>query len=210
MKFHIDATSSAKSVGAGIAIGIGCAANLLAETKIVGAVLFCVGLYTVLVFELPLFTGRMCTFDWRLSSAKRLAGVWLLNLIGALIAASTIALSVGETAVEKAFILSEAKIEKPLMSLFFLGLLCNLLIYIAVVGYKKAEGAGRWLGIMLSVTPFVYCGYEHCVADMVYFSLCLDRLSILDALSRLIVVTAGNVVGAIFATAYISGGFGKE
>ena len=48
----------ALSILAGIAINIGCVIFLSIENKVIGAVLFAVGLLTVLAFGLNLFTGK--------------------------------------------------------------------------------------------------------------------------------------------------------
>ena len=42
---------------------------------------------------------------------------------------------------------------------------------------------------------FILCGYEHCVADMFYFSMAGAWSG--AALLRLLVITAGNAVGGV-------------
>ena len=49
-----------KSVLAGMFIGIGCLAYLSSTDKIIGALLFTVGLFVILTFKLNLFTGKIC------------------------------------------------------------------------------------------------------------------------------------------------------
>ena len=49
-----------KSVLAGMFIGIGCLAYLSSPDKIIGALLFTVGLFVILTFKLNLFTGKIC------------------------------------------------------------------------------------------------------------------------------------------------------
>ena len=48
------------SIGAGFCIGLGGAVFLLQTEKLVGAVLFCLGLYTICEMQFHLFTGRVC------------------------------------------------------------------------------------------------------------------------------------------------------
>ena len=52
-----------------------------------------------------------------------------------------------------------------------LAIFCNVLIYIAVEGYRSIENSlGRYLAVFFGVTVFVVCGFEHCVANMYYFT----------------------------------------
>ena len=58
------------------------------------------------------------------------------------------------------------------LSLFILAIFCNILIYIAVENYNcNPQEVGRYLAMFLGVVVFIFCGFEHCVADMFYFSL---------------------------------------
>ena len=71
---------------------------------------------------------------------------------------------------EKAAGLCEVKLSDSFVSLFFLGILCNILIYIAVEGYGKIQHeTGKYLALLFGVMVFILCGTEHCVADMFYF-----------------------------------------
>ena len=48
------------AVLAGICIGIGGCAFLSLESKLIGALFFTVGLFTICTFRLDLFTGKVC------------------------------------------------------------------------------------------------------------------------------------------------------
>lgn len=50
------------SLAAGFCIGLGGAVFLLQTEKLVGAVLFCLGLYTICEMQFHLFTG--CAMPW--------------------------------------------------------------------------------------------------------------------------------------------------
>ncbi|MCM1441307.1 MAG: formate/nitrite transporter family protein, partial [Roseburia sp.] len=82
------------------------------------------------------------------------------------------------------------------LSLFILGVLCNILIFIAVDGFKNnPHELGKYLSLFFGVTVFILCGFEHCVADMFYFTAAGAWSA--DALVRLLVITLGNAVGGV-------------
>lgn len=47
-----------------------------------------------------------------------------------------------------------------------LAILCNILIYFAVEGFKR----GQAVLLILCVMAFILCGFEHSIANMFYFS----------------------------------------
>ena len=57
-----------------------------------------------------------------------------------------------------------AKISKPLLNVFIDGIICGLCIAVAVKGYRKAEGAGKYFAVILGVMVFILAGSEHVVA----------------------------------------------
>ena len=84
------------------------------------------------------------------------------------------------------------------MSLFFLGVLCNIFIFIGVDEYKNNEHiCGKYLAIILAVMGFILIGSEHCVADMFYYNMAGSYS--FDIFLRLLVITIGNAVGGIAA-----------
>ena len=86
------------------------------------------------------------------------------------------------------------------MSLFVLAVFCNVLIYLAVEGFQKnPHEVGKYLSLFLGVTVFVLCGFEHCVADMFYFSMAGAWGG--QALADLLLISAGNALGGILVPA---------
>ena len=82
------------------------------------------------------------------------------------------------------------------MSLFFLGLLCNIFIYIAVEGYGKLpHEVGKYMALVFGVMGFILCGTEHCVADMFYFW--MGGAWSGRAVLSILVITAGNCAGGV-------------
>ena len=201
------------AVMAGISISIGCAAFLMvgAESKIAGALFFTVGLFIILNFDFNLFTGKVCfALDNKPTYILRLVIIWLGNFAGAVVAAYALSLTrLSALSVYCASIVA-VKMNDSLVSLFILGILCNILIFIAVYGYKNFDNklAGM-LALFFGVSVFVLCGFEHCVADMFYYSFAGEWSW--QMILRLLIITLGNIVGGLLIPAVIKiTGFKKK
>ena len=184
---------------AGAAIAIGGAIYLAAENKVVGAIFFSVGLFTVCTKGLSLFTGKaVYLFDNKPKFLIDLVIIWAGNFAGAWAVAALMSLTrQAEKLTEAASALAEAKANDSLLSLFILGVFCNICIYIAVDSYgKNAHDLGKYIGIVFGVTAFILAGFEHSVADMFYFAMA-GRLFEGRVLLCLLVITLGNVVGGV-------------
>lgn len=183
---------------AGASIAIGGTAFLSLDNKIAGALFFCVGLFMVCSFGLNLFTGKVCYFPGKPPAYLGwLALVWVGNLVGAeLVALCVRCTRTGPALAEKAAALCAVKTEDSLISLFLLGVLCNVLIFVAVESYRACpHELGKYLGLVFGVSVFILCGFEHCVADMYYFALAGWWSG--RTLLCLLVITLGNGVGGI-------------
>lgn len=182
---------------AGLCIGFGGIAFLSIENKVIGALFFTVGLFCVCNFKLHLFTGKVCyTFENNLTYALELPVIWLGNLAGTGIAAIAVNASRINGISARAAALCETKLSDSFISLFILGILCNIFIYIAVDGFNNSpHEIGKYLSLFFGVAVFILCGFEHCVADMFYFSVSCTW-SVRTVLS-IAVITAGNFVGGV-------------
>jgi len=183
---------------AGISIALGGTAYLSLENKVVGALFFTVGLFTVCTFGFALFTGKVCyVFERDKSYAIDLIFIWLGNLAGTWLTAELERLTrVGPALAERAMPLCAAKLDDNLLSVFILAVFCNILIYIAVDGFNKnPHELGKYLALFFGVAVFILCGFEHCVANMYYFS--VARAWGLKTLGYLLVMTLGNAVGGV-------------
>ncbi len=185
------------SVLAGIAISIGCVVFLSVENTVIGAVLFAVGLLTVLAFKLNLFTGKapyLCQKGYKY--IPFMLNVWLGNLIGAGVSALLIRCTrVCPKIIDRCTIIAEAKVDDSLLSLFILGVFCGIMMYIAVDNYIVQGGTHNFtsgLVAVFCVAAFILAGFEHSVADMFYFILALP---VEEWLLPLFIITAGNIVG---------------
>lgn len=151
-----------KSICAGIAISLGCMANLMAQDKLVGAILFGVGLLAVCVHQLKLYTGTVCRAEMSRESVMDNLYILLYNCIGVVIAAGLFIFAGIDT--NAAQIVSAKLAETPL-ELFARAMLCNMLICMAVDEWQEQRNT---LMVLLPVTVFVFCGFEHCVANLFY------------------------------------------
>ena len=186
------------AVLAGISIGLGGLVFLSVDDKVIGAALFTIGLFTVCTFGLNLYTGKVCyVFQNNMEYALNLPVIWLGNLVGTGLTALFAGLSRNAPALsEKAAAMCAVKLNDSLLSLFFLGVLCNIFIYIAVDGYKNnPHEVGNYLSLLFGVMAFILCGTEHCVADMFY--LWIGGAWSGRAIACILMITLGNSVGGI-------------
>ena len=186
------------AVLAGIAIGLGGLVFLSVDNKVIGSFLFTIGLFTVCTMGFNLFTGKVCyTFQNDTAYKIGLPVIWLGNLVGTGLTAGCAWMTrVAPAVSEKAIGLCQTKLGDSYASLFFLGILCNIFIYIGVEGYKSnPHEFGKYLALVFGVMVFILCGTEHCVADMFYFWMAGAWSG--QAVVRLLVITLGNAVGGV-------------
>lgn len=183
---------------AGVSIAIGGTAFLSVENKALGALLFTVGLFTICTFGFSLFTGKVCyVLERDRDYAVDLPVIWLGNLCGTwLTAFLESGTRAGSALAEKARAMCQIKLDDSLLSVFVLAVFCNILIFIAVDGYgKNPHELGKYLSLLFGVTVFILCGFEHCVANMYYFS--IAGMWSVKTLGYVLVMTLGNAVGGI-------------
>ena len=119
---------------AGMCIGFGGMVFLSLDNKVMGAALFTIGLFVICTFGFHLFTGKVCyVFQNDRNYALDLPFIWIGNVVGTGITAGLAGLTRNAANLsEKAGALCQVKMNDSLLSLFFLGVLCNIFIYIAV------------------------------------------------------------------------------
>ena len=183
---------------AGISIAIGGTVFLSLDNKVLGALFFTVGLFAVCTFGFNLYTGKVCAvFDNDREYALGLPVIWLGNLCGAfLTAAAERATRIGPALAEKAAALCGVKLGDGLASIFLLSVFCNVLIWLAVEGFKNnPHPAGKYLSLFFGVTVFILCGFEHCVANMFYIT--FANMWSWRALGYMLIMILGNSVGGV-------------
>ena len=191
------AVSFLYSILGGMCIGIGGVVFLSCDSKVTGAVFFCLGLFTICTFGLNLFTGKVgYVFEQPLAYTGFVLSVWLGNLIGTGIVGYAVRATRIAGIAEKAAALCQTKLDDGLLSIFILSVFCNILMFIAVDGFKtNPHEVGKYVGIFLGVIVFILCGFEHCVANMFYFS--VANMWSGKAFLYLIVMSVGNACGGV-------------
>ena len=183
---------------AGISISLGGTVFLLTPDKTVGALLFAVGLFCVCAFGFSLFTGKVCyVFDNDRKYALALPVIWTGNLIGAVGTALLESLTYkGAELAEKAAAVCQGKLDQTPLSAVVLAVFCNIMIYIAVEGYRNIpHEIGKYMAILFGVVVFILCGFEHCVANMYYFT--IGNAWGWKAAGYLLLMTLGNAAGGV-------------
>lgn len=190
-------------------------------TRMLGGVAFSLGLVLCLVGGGELFTGNsLLVMAWaaRRVTIARLLRNWALvyaaNAAGAFASVALAHLAgvaaLGDGAVgATAIAIAEAKRGLGFGAAFFLGILCNVLVCLAVwLSIACRDVASKVLAIALPISAFVALGFEHSVANMYmlpFGDLAAGRAPDLGALvANLVPVTLGNVVGggALVALVY--------
>lgn len=192
-----------KSILAGIMIAVGGTVYLSLDNKVVGASLFTIGLVSVLLCNFNLYTGKIgyLVNNFNLKYIKEM----FITLVGNFIGASFIGFILRYTRIysnvkSKADILAGAKLNDSLLSIFILSIFCGLLMYFAVNEFKKVNDFGKYLVVYLGVVVFILCGFEHCIANIYYFSVA-DVWS-LKTLGYVGVMILGNSLGSFILSFY--------
>lgn len=187
-----------KAILAGICIGIGAVIYLSCADKVMGAFLFGIGLFTIIFFELYLYTGKV---GYLINSSPNylwlLLYTWIGNFIGTFITGSLINFTrIGDKLNQSVLALCEVKLSDNLLSIFILSIFCGLLMFIAVEGKKRITNpVGQIAIVFLPVMVFILSGFEHCIANMAYFTIA-NQLN-LQSLVYLTIMTLGNSVGGM-------------
>ena len=176
--------------GAFIALGAVFATTALTDTagkvpwgwaRVVGGLVFSLGLILVIVGGADLFTGNnLIAMAWasrRVTSVQLLRN-WIVVYFGNFIGSIGVALLVfagqqhefcgglvGKTALD----IGLAKVRLDFVQAVALGVLCNTLVCLAVwLTFSAKSTFGRIAAIIFPISAFVAAGFEHCVANM-YF-----------------------------------------
>ncbi len=190
-----------KGIYAGIMIGIGGVAFLSLEDKVAGSFFFSIGLLTICMYGMNLYTGKIGYI-----LINKLEYVWelLLSLFGNFIGTFLVGKLMSFTRIDyisKVTSMVEVKLNDNLFSIFILSMFCGMLMYIAVNNYKKSSNEiGKYIGIFMCVMVFILCGFEHCVANMFYFT--ASNAWSLNALLYMLIMILGNSLGSIIISCF--------
>ncbi len=198
MKKYLQILLSA--LAAGIWIGIGGTVYLslrALEHPIVGAFLFSIGLLMIVTCSFHLYTGKIgYLFKNKPCYLLELFFIWIGNLGGTALVGYLLRLTRLSSVSQIARKMCEAKLADSGCSIFILSVFCGILMYAAVNGYRTLkEPFGRFLVVIFPVAVFILSGFEHCVANMFYFS--VANMWSWKAFGYLLLMTFGNSVGGV-------------
>lgn len=203
-----------KGILAGIAIAVGGFLYILMTFlmkgelgKVMGSLVFSVGLFTVCTFYLHLYTGKIGGVyekkqdkEYYISLPIMLLG----NAVGAIgIGYLCFAIFKNTDLFATALTTADSKLSfndfNDYLSCIVRSILCGLCVYLAVksFAYKRISLIGTLL-LILFVFVFVYSGFQHCVANMFYFSFANAWSWGVEAFINIILVIIFNSVGPIF------------
>jgi formate transporter len=191
-----------------------------AISQVVGGLAFSLGLILVIVAGAELFTGNnllaMAWAEGKISSVDLFRNwtiVCLANFIGAAGLAVLVFLS-GHTEMNNGAIAEQyikiaiAKTTMPFWSAFFKGVLCNVLVCMAVwMAFAGRTVIDKAVAIIFPISAFVAAGFEHCIANMYIIplamlekafnttSLVAESVTWAGFFNNLIPVILGNLVG---------------
>ncbi|TSE33907.1 formate/nitrite transporter family protein [Tepidimonas charontis] len=188
-----------------------------AASQWLGGLVFSVGLLMVVVAGAELFTGNnLLAMAWAegLIGTRAVLRNWLLvcmaNFAGAAGMALLIHLS-GQTELHGGALgarvvqIAQAKQELSWTQAFFRGVLCNVLVCLAVwMAMAGRSVVDKAVAIVPSIATFVAAGFEHSIANMFFFPLAMwvqaesavgAPVTVSGMLANLVPVIAGNLVG---------------
>jgi len=176
------------SIGGTVFISLASGGN-----KLAGAILFAVALLSICILGLFLFTGKVGYIVEDHSKNAILALLCGLggNFIGATLFGVLLSYALPSVH-EFAITMCESKLKLNLLGVLLLAFMCGILMYTAVHIYKSTKSIA---GIVFCVPVFILCAFEHSIADMFYFWMCMNWSA--ESVIRLIVITLGNAVGGI-------------
>ena len=192
---------------AGLAIGLGSLVFTVVSAylnntggMIFASALFSIGLILVCTLGLQLYTGKVgVVFDNREQLKENAINLPIMlagNAIGAFglgIICHFVFMNIPEVA-DRILAISLGKTNST--TVFLQGIFCGALVYIAVYFFKNLQNwAMKIIGIITAVTLFVYCGFQHCIANMFYFGMAFNWN--IDMLWNLLIVILTNSIGAL-------------
>ncbi len=175
---------------------------------------FGIALSLVVMVGSELFTGN--NFIMMIGSLQKKVSwgnsikIWIVSYIGNLVGSIILAWLYVSTGLvngplaEFFIALNSGKMSASASNLFFKGILCNLLVCLAVFCFIKMKTeSGKLIMIFWCLFAFITSGFEHSIANMTIFSVGLmaphpETMTLSAAAHNLLYVTLGNFVGGAF------------
>ena len=203
---------------AGIYIGFGGLANIIISqtlgnidpglAKFAGAAVFPVGLILVVVAGAELFTGNnlmtLAVMNKKITLSQMFRNwgvVWVTNLVGSVFLALIVFYGgiLDGDAGTKAIAIAESKASLDVMALILRGILCNILVVLAVwMATSSQDIISKLFSCWFPVMLFVLCGFEHSIANMFFIPMGMllgAKVTMVALIKNLVFVTIGNILG---------------
>lgn len=174
-----------KGTAASLMISLGVA--VLLKQPIIGAFLFALGLLVICERNFFLFTGKCGYVPWAPKyTCHRIFEILIINVWAGML----IGFFIGATNPEFMTLAADkiANWETDKFISFLQAGFCGAIMFIAVDMYDKV---GEKLGILFGVPIFIFCGFQHCIAN----SILLGMAQTFDPM--IFIHILGNWVGAI-------------
>ncbi|MBE7085900.1 MAG: formate/nitrite transporter family protein [Clostridiales bacterium] len=191
----------------GATIGISGTAFLLANNlygawgRLIGGALFSLGIFFIVTYEKKLFTGMVANLPrMKRNELWKLPICLLFNTIGVAIVATLAAYTpIGETVVAQGKLTIAAKLAADDWYLRVLcsSFLCGMLITMSVwsTEYAAKKGLSASVGVMFPIMLFAFCGFDHSIANMLYF--CYLGEASWKMFGYILISVCGNVLGGV-------------
>lgn len=191
----------AKAVLSGLMIGVGGIVYMVVDNKYLGGLMFSFGLFTIIQCGFALYTGKVGYIPENKPIYIREVLITLLgNVIGTGLAAFLVSLTrIGAKVHENAAACMATKTGDAVLSQFVMGIFCGLLMYLAVDNGKRCKKCGSDMsyvfGTAIPVMLFIYCGFNHSVADCFYM---FAAGASVRGFVYILIVALGNACGGMF------------
>ncbi len=195
------------SVCSGMMIGIGGTASLIALNlfgkwgKLIGSLLFSLGIFAIVTYEMRLFTGMVASIPTMgLRGTLKLPVCFAGNVIGVVLVAALVYFTpMAESAIAQSEIIVAGKlgVDKWPISAICSSILCGALITLSVwsVKYSPKKGLDATLGVTFPIVVFAFCGFDHSVANVLYF--CFSGTFTWQMIGYESCCILGNIIGGI-------------
>jgi nitrite transporter NirC len=182
-------------------------------SKIIMGASFGIALSLVIMAGSELFTGNNFIMTAGLLGKKvswsMVMKIWIISYLGNWVGSVLLAglfygagLAKGPVG-EFIAISAEAKMSIPFWSLFIRGILCNMLVCVAIwSSFRMKSESGKLIVIFWCLFAFITTGYEHSIANMSLLTVSLlapfeAGVSLGGYFYNILVATAGNMVGGV-------------
>lgn len=191
-----------KSIMAGLCIVVGSTGYLILKSQdmmVIGALVFALGLYAIIHFNLWLYTSKISyVVNYKRSYSLDVFICLIVNLLSVVLFSFILKQTrLAETLIEVSKSLVETKMNDSWYSILILSFMCGGMIYLAVNGHNKCDyGVGKVVFVLFSIMIFIICGYEHVVANACYFT--YAGVISWKVVLWFVIMAVGNALGAIF------------